>query len=52
LIIDDIIKEFKYQVSGCPYAIASASILSEYAKKKYKEFSDFNVNFLNSFSFD
>jgi len=34
LIIDDIIKEFKYQVSGCPYAIASASILSEYAKEK------------------
>lgn len=50
LIIDDIIKEFKYQVLGCPYAIASASILSEYAKEKnIKEFSDFNVNFFKQF---
>ena len=50
LIADDIIKEFKYQVSGCPYAIASASILSEHAKEKnIKEFSNFNVSYFEQF---
>ncbi len=35
LIKDGTVKEVKYQVAGCPYAIAVCSILSVYAEGKH-----------------
>ncbi len=34
LIENNVVKDIKYQIAGCPFAIAVCSILSEYAKGK------------------
>ncbi len=50
LIEDDIVKDIKYQVAGCPYAIAVGSILSEYAKgKRIFELAKINKKFLEKY---
>lgn len=45
-----IIKDFKYQVDGCPYAIACASILSEEAiGKDLTLLSNLNMEYYSKF---
>ncbi|MGC9099979.1 MAG: iron-sulfur cluster assembly scaffold protein [Caldisericum sp.] len=50
LIENGLIKDFKYQVDGCPFAIASASILSENFKgNKIEEINRLNTNYFLMF---
>lgn len=50
IIKKGVIKEIKYQVAGCPYAIAVCSILSVYAKgKAIEELKGVDVNTINQF---
>ncbi|BAL80972.1 iron-sulfur cluster assembly scaffold protein [Caldisericum exile] len=45
-----VILDFKYQVDGCPFAIASASILSENIKgKKLEQIEPIDYNFFTIF---
>jgi len=50
LIEDGVVKDIKYQIAGCPFAIAVCSILSEYAKEKnVKELKDITLEKLEQF---
>lgn len=50
LIKGDTIVDFKYQVDGCPYAIASASIMSEKLKgTKVNEVGYIGIDFFSNF---
>lgn len=50
LIEQGIVKDIKYQVAGCPYAIAVASIISEYSKgKNVSELSKIGRKFLENY---
>lgn len=47
---DGILVEIKYQVSGCPFAIAVCSIISEYVKEKeVSSIKKLNSNFLKNY---
>jgi len=50
LIEDGAVKDIKYQIAGCPFAIAVCSILSEYAKgKNVKELKNIKLETLEQF---
>jgi nitrogen fixation NifU-like protein len=50
LIEEGIVKDIKYQIAGCPFAIAVCSILSEYAKgKNVKELKNITLDTLGLF---
>jgi len=50
LIESGFLKDCKYQVDGCPYAIASASILSESLKgKSITELTNIDVDYFSHF---
>lgn len=50
LIEDGIVKDIKYQIAGCPYAIAVASIISEYSKgKNVSDLSKIGRKFLEKY---
>jgi nitrogen fixation NifU-like protein len=50
LVEDGIVKDIKYQIAGCPFAIAVGSIISEYSRgKSVSELEKIDKKFLERY---